>query len=67
MPTKIIKQFPSLIVDFLSKNINYCLAEGTFPNDFKNAMVHLFHKKDYKTEKLNYRPISILLNLSKNI
>ena len=32
--TKLIKQFPSLIVDFLIKNINCCLAEGTFANDF---------------------------------
>ena len=34
MPTKVIKQFPNLFIDFLHKNINSCLTEGTFPDDF---------------------------------
>ena len=49
----------------LTKNINSCLAEGTIPSDFKKAVVHPTHKKERKTEKSNYRQISILLNLSK--
>ena len=65
IPTKVIKQFPNLFIDFLHKNINSCLTEGTFPNDFKKALVHPIHKKECKTEKSNYRPISILPNLSK--
>ena len=65
IPTKVIKQFPNLFIDFLHKNINSCLTEGTFPNDFKKAVVHPIHKKECKTEKPNYRPISILPNLSK--
>ena len=65
IPTKVIKQFPNLFIDFLHKNINSCLTEGTFPNDFKKAVVHPIHKKECKTEKSNYRPISILPNLSK--
>ena len=64
-PTKVIKQFPNLFIDFLHKNINSCLTEGTFPNDFKTAVVHPIHKKEWKIEKSNYRPISILPNLSK--
>ena len=69
--TKIIKQFPNLFVGFLHKNINFCFTVGTFPNDFKKAMVHLSHKKqkseksNWKTEKSNRRLISILPNLSK--
>ena len=43
IPTKIIKQFPKLFIDFLHKNINFFLTEGTFPNDFKNAVVHPTH------------------------
>ena len=65
IPTKIIKQFPNLFVDFLHKNINFCLTEGTFPNDFKKAVFHLTHKKECKTEQSNHRRISILPNLSK--
>ena len=64
-PTKVIKQFPNLFIEFLYKNINSCLTEGTFPNGFKKAVVHPIHEKECKTEKSNYRPISILPNLSK--
>ena len=63
IPTKIIKQFPSLVVDFLNKNINCCLTKSTFPNDFKKAVVQPTHKKDCKTKKSNYRPANTLPNL----
>ena len=65
IPTKVIKQFPNLCIDFLHKNINSCLPDGTFPNDFKKAVIYPIHKKECKTGKSNYRPISILPNLSK--
>ena len=53
IPTKIIKQFLNLFIDFLHKNINSCLTEDTFPNDFKETVVHPIHKKECKTEKSN--------------
>ena len=65
IPTKVKKQFPNLFIDFLHKNSNSCLTEGTFFNDFKKAVVHPTHKKESKTEKSKYRPIGILPNLSK--
>ena len=65
MPTKIMKQFPNFFVDFLRKNINSCLTEGVFPNDFKKAVVHSAQIKECKIQKSNYRPISILPNISK--
>ena len=65
IPTKLVKRFDNLIVDYLQENFNNCLKKGTFPKDFKKAVVHPTHKKDCKTEKSNYRPISILPNLSK--
>ena len=46
IPTKVTKQFPNLFIDFLHKNINSCLTEGTFPNDFKKAVIHAIHKKE---------------------
>ena len=65
IPIKLVKRFDSLIVDYLQEHLNNCLKKGTFPKDFKKAVVHPTHKKDCKTEKLNYRPISIFPNLSK--
>ena len=65
IPIKVIKQFPNFFIDFLHKNINSCLTEGTLPNDFNKVVVLPIHKKECKTEKSNYRPISILPNFSK--
>ena len=39
-PTKIVKSFDNLIVDYLQGNFNNCLKRDTFPNDFKNAVVY---------------------------
>ena len=65
IPTKLVKRFDNFIVDYLQENFNNCLKKDTFPKDFQKAAVHPTHKKDCKTEKTNYRPISILPNLSK--
>ena len=65
IPTKLVKRFDNLIVDYLQENFNNCLKKGTFPKDFEKAVVQPTHKKDCKTEKSNYRPISYLPNLSK--
>ena len=53
IPTKIIRQFPNLFIHFLHKNINSGLPA------FKKAVVHPTHKKECKTEKSNYRPITV--------
>ena len=65
IPTKLVKRFDNLIVGYLQENFNNCPKKGTFPKDFKKAVVHPIHKKDCKTEKSNCRPISILPSLSK--
>ena len=65
IPTKLVKRFDILIVNYLQESFNNCLKNGTFPKDFYRAMVYPIHKKDCETEKSNYRPISILPNLSK--
>ena len=65
IPTRLVKRFDNLIVDYLQENVNNCLKKGTFPKDLKEAVVHPTHKKDCKTEKSNYRPIRILPNLFK--
>ena len=65
MPTKVVKPFDNLIVVYLQENFNNRLKKGTFPKDFKKGVAHPTHKKDCKTKKLNYRPITIFPNLSK--
>ena len=65
IPTKLVKRFDNLIVDYLQDNFNNCFTKGPSLKDFKKAMFHPTHKKDCKAEKSNHRPISILPNLSK--
>ena len=65
IPTKLVKRFNNFIVDYLQENFNNHLKKGTFSNDFKKTVVHPTHRKDCKTKTSNYRPISILPNLSK--
>ena len=54
-----------IISYFLYHDFNNSLSCTTFPTSMKYADVIPIHKKDDKTEKENYRPISILPNLSK--
>ena len=64
-PTKLIKEYCVVFSEFIHKDINLCIAAGNFVDDFKQAEVRPFYKKDGRTDKLNYRPISILSNVSK--
>ena len=44
---------------------NYCIAFGELPDELKHADVIPVHKKNEKCNKTNYRPVSILTNISK--
>ena len=44
---------------------NEAIVSGTFPHVLKLADITPSHKKDDKTAKENYRPISILSSISK--
>ena len=61
IPTKVIKEFGTFFAEFLSKNLNSCLENSPFPEDLKCAEFVLIYKKN----KSNYRPISLLSNISK--
>ena len=65
IPTKILKQnvdfFSPFILDYVNKSISSC----TFPSILKLADIIPVYKKDSRYEKSNYRPISVLPNLSK--
>ena len=54
-----------IISYFLFHNFNNSLSCATFPTSMKYGEVRPVHKKDDKTDKENYCPISILSNLSK--
>ena len=60
-----IKEYCVFFSEFIHKDINLCIAAGTFIDYVKQAEVRSLYKKDGRTDKSNYRPISILSNISK--
>ena len=65
IPTKLIKKFCDFFSEFIYKSINRCITEGNFIADFKKAEVLPLYKNNGRADKSNYRPISILSNVSK--
>ena len=64
-PTKLIKEFRDFFSAFIYKSINPCIPERNFGVDLKKAEIRPIYKNNGKLEKSNYRPISILSNVSK--
>ena len=69
IPTKTIKENIDITSNIFYDNINKCFSESFFPDDLKRAEVIPVFKKDIKKDsknlKENYRPVSILSNISK--
>ena len=65
IPTKRIKENSDIFGDFIFGNYNNCVSSSIFPNFLKNAIITPVDKKGAKSSKDNYRPVSILPNLSK--
>ena len=66
IPIKIIKENVDIICDIIYNDFNTNLLDkGTFPNSLKTANITPVFKKDSRTDKTNYRPVSVLPNLSK--
>ena len=65
IPTKVIKANIDIFTPILLDEFNKSLALGIFPSSMKLANITPVFKKDDRTDKSNYRPISILPNLSK--
>ena len=63
--TKIIKLNSHIFANFICLHFNYSIDIGEFPQESKNADIIPIHKKKQKSDKTNYRPVSILPNLSK--
>ena len=65
IPTKIIKDNKDLFSYFISASFNNAVNKGVFPNELKQADIKPIYKKESRNEKENYRPVSILPDLSK--
>ena len=65
IPTKIINESSDVFGDFIFSNFNCCINTSSYPSLSKRADITPVHKKDSKSEKNNYRPVSILSNISK--
>ena len=65
VPSKILKEFDAFFVPILTTIINKSFKEGVFPSNLKCAKVIPIYKKGDKTKCPNYRPISLLSNVSK--
>lgn len=63
--TKLIKVLKTTISEPLSIVINQCLNSGIFPEKLKIAKVIPLYKKDDVNIFTNYRPISLLVAISK--
>ena len=65
IPTKIIKDNIDIFVPVLLTEFNESLKLDRFPHSMKSANITPVFKKNDRTDKFNYRPVSILPNLSK--
>ena len=54
-----------IFANFITDHFNYCIAYGESPDELKHADVIPIHKKNKKYDKANYRPVSVLTNISK--
>ena len=65
IPTNIIKKNYDIFSEFLFENFNNIILTSLFPEQLKYADVKPVFKKDSRNNKRNYRPVSIISNISK--
>ena len=65
IPTKIIKYNKDIFSYFISASFNNAVKKGVFPDELKHADIKPIYNKESRNKKENYRPVSILPNLSK--
>ena len=65
VPTKIVKENSDIFAELLWSSYEQVLKSGKFPSELQPADITPVFKKDQRTDKANYRPVSILPNISK--
>ena len=65
MPTKILKQNVDFFSLFILGYVNRSISSSIFPSILNLADIIPVYKKGSQCEKGNYRPISVLPDLSK--
>ena len=65
IPNKLFKQFKNCLKTPVAILVNITFEQGEFPELLKTAKIIPTYKKGNKTECNNYRPISLISNLSK--
>ena len=68
LPTTLVKQCHAELIPVITRIVNLSLETGTFPEQFKHAIIRpLLKKPGLDAEMKNYRPVSNLSYLSKVI
>ena len=65
VPVKILKITRNFIDSHLTNILNRDIKENKFSEDAKTALVRLLSKKNDRDKIQNYRPVSILNDISK--
>ena len=65
IPNKIVKDNHDIFVHFIHKSLNQAIECSKFPKALKMANITPIFKKTERSDKTNYKPVSILPNLSK--
>ena len=65
LPTRLIKDNSDIFAKVIIENFNADLENSNFSEEYKVADKKTVFKKGNRSDKTSYRPVSILLNLSK--
>ena len=65
IPNRVLKEFNKLFSIPISQIFNLSIEHGVFPQKMKIIIIVPIHKKDDTQDCNNYRPISLLPNISK--
>ena len=65
IPTKTLSRMLIFFPEIFFVSINYSISNSIFPEQLKLAEVKPVYKKNLRADKENYRPVSILPNISK--
>ena len=65
IPAKILVEYSDIYSKYIQNFYNNSISECIFPDPMKMADITPVYKKEDKTDKKNYRPVSILPSISK--